>query len=75
MAKFKTKTGVVIEAEKFFLHSPCQGVAKFCNNYIVRSDVGLQSVKNFDYVMKTTNGKYLAIPKSVFEMLMEIDNG
>lgn len=75
MAKFITKTGVKIEANQFLVYSQCEGVTKYCNNYIVKSKVGLQTIKQYDYVMKTPSGGYFAIPKEVFELLMELDNG
>jgi hypothetical protein len=75
MAKFKTKNGVKFEANQFLVYSSCEGVTKYCNNYIVKSKVGLQTIKQYDYVIKTPGGGYLAIPRDVFEFFMEPDNG
>lgn len=75
MATYVTKSGVKIEASQFLMHSPCQGVTKYCNNYIVKSPIGLQMVRNYDYVIRTPSGGFFGMPKEVFEFLMEQSNG
>lgn len=73
--KYVTKTGVEIEAEQFLMHSPPKGCLKYCNHYIVKSPIGLQMIKNFDYILYFPNNVYLTVPKDIFEMLMEKVNG
>jgi hypothetical protein len=75
MATYITKNGATLEAEQFFLHKPCWGVSKFCSNYMVRSSTGLQNVKNFDYVVKTSDNKFFVVPKDIFESILEKQNG
>jgi len=75
MGMFVSKSGQKIEATQFLMHSPCQGATKYCNNYIVKSPIGLQQVRNYDYVLRTPNGGYFVMPKDLFELLMEPFNG
>lgn len=75
MGSFVTKQNVAIEGSKFQLYKLIPGVAKFCTNYVVRSPIGIQYMRNNDYVIKLPSGNYFGVPRELFELLMEEKNG
>jgi len=75
MSTFITKSNVSIEANKFMLHRLVPGIAKFCTNYVVRSPIGIQYMRNGDYVIQMSSGSFFGMPKEVFDLLMEEKNG